>query len=167
MEGVIVMRRLISLVALVGMIAMLSTGVAFGKANGTDRPLKGRSVSTTTIDIATGAGTSDGTSQLSHCGRTTFHNDFTFALTGPDTFTLVGTDTEVCANGDQLFSTFTITGTLSTGEFTGVFTGTGGTGRFADASGTFTIAGQSTIVSMVGTIITSRDTNTIDGLISY
>ncbi len=166
-DGIIVMRKVISLVALVGLIAALSTGVAFGAAKGTNRPVTGTSASTSTINLATGTFTGNGTSQLSHFGTTTFHNDGTFTLTGPDTFSLVGTDTEVAANGDKLFSTFTVTGTLSTGNSSGVFTATGGTGRFVDASGTFTIAATSTIVSIVGTTITSSDTNTINGRISY
>jgi hypothetical protein len=162
------LRRLLFLAScFVLALAVLSPAAAQGKAGGTDRPLKGRSTSTTTINVVTGTGTSDGTSQLTHCGRAHFHNDFTFSITGPDTFTLVGTNTEVCVNGDELFSTFVITGTLSTGTSTGVFTGTGGTGRFADSSGSFTIDAQSTIVSIAGPVITSRDTNTIDGLISY
>jgi hypothetical protein len=148
-------------------LAVLSPAAAHGKAGGTDRPLKGRSTSTSTIDVATGVGETDGTSHITHCGRATFHNDFTFALTGGDTFSLVGTDTVVCANGDQTFATFTITGSLSAGTSTGAFTITGGTGRFAGASGTFTTGNTSTIVSMVGTVITSQDSNTIDGRISY
>jgi hypothetical protein len=162
------LRRLIFLSSLVLAFAALSPAAAQGAANGTDRPIKGTSTSTSTINLATGTGTTDGTSHVSHCGTATFHNDFTFTLTGPDTFRLVGTDTFVCANGDKLFSTFTITGTLSTGTSTGVFTGTGGTGRFVDASGTFTVPdAKSTIVSTVGTIITTHDTNTFYGRISY
>lgn len=162
------LRRLIFLSScFVLALAVLSPAAAHGKAGGTDRPLKGRSASTTTVDVATGVGATDGTSHITHCGRATFHNDFTFTLTGPDSFTLEGTNTTVCANGDQLFSTFVITGTLSTGTSTGVFTITGGTGRFSDASGSFTTVNTSTTISMVGTVITSRDTNTIDGLISY
>jgi hypothetical protein len=160
------LRRLIFLSSLVLAVAALSPAAAQG-ATRHHVEIKGTSTSTTTINLATGKGTSDGTSHVSHCGTATFHNDFTFTLTGPDTFSLVGTDTEVCANGDKLFSTFTVTGTLSTGTSTGVFTGTGGTGRFVDASGTFTIAATSTIVSTVGTIVTTHDTNTIDGRISY
>jgi hypothetical protein len=160
------LRRLIVLSSLVLGVAVLSPAPALGAANGTDRPLTGTSTSTSTFNLATGAGTTDGTSQLSHFGTTTFHNDFTFTITG-DTITLTGTDTEVAANGDKLFSTFTITGTVSTGKSTGVFTVTGGTGRFAGASGTFTTTNTSTIVSTVGTIITTHDTNTVNGRISY
>jgi hypothetical protein len=161
------MRKLILVVGLIGVLAVFGTGVAYGATKGTDRPFRGQSQSTTTIDLAAGTGTTDGTSQLSHFGTTTFHNDFTFTLTGPDTFTMVGTDTEVAANGDELFSDFAITGTLSTGESTGAFTVTGGTGRFEHASGTSTIVATSKIVSVEGTTVTTHDTNTIDGRISY
>lgn len=160
------LRRLMFLSSLVLAVAALSPALALGAAKGTDRPLTGASTSTSTLNLATGTGTSDGTSQLSHFGTTTFHNDFTFTIAG-DTITLTGTDTEVAANGDELVSTFTITSSLSTGEFTGVLAATGGTGRFADASGTSTITGTTTIVSTVGTVITTHDTNTIEGRISY
>ena len=161
------LRRLMFLAGFALIASVVGPAAAYGAANGTDRPVTGVSTSTSTIDLATGTGTSDGKSLLTHCGRATFHNDFTLTLTGPDSFTLAGTDTEVCANGDKLFSTFEITGTLSTGTSTGVFTSTGGTGRFANARGTFTIAATSTIVSTVGSVITTQDTNTIDGRISY
>ena len=162
------LRRLIFLSScFVLALGVLRPAVAHGKAGGTDRPLKGNSVATSTIDLATGVGATDGTSRITHCGSATFHNDFTFSLTGGDSFSLVGTDTVVCANGDQLFATFVITGSLSAGTSTGAFTGTGGTGRFAGASGSFVTHNTSTIISMVGNVITSHDTNTIDGLIIY
>ena len=160
-------RRLLILSGLVLAVAALSPAAALSAAKGTDRPLTGTSTSVTTLDLATGTGTTDGTSQLSHFGRATFHNEFTFTITG-DTITLTGTDTEVAANGDELFSTLTITASLSTGEGTGALTVTGGTGRFADASGTSALPTvTSTIVSTVGTIVTTQDTNTIEGRISY
>jgi hypothetical protein len=160
------MRRFTTVLALLIAAAILTAAPAVAQRGGTDRPLKGASVSTSTVDLATGTGTSDGTSQLSHLGTTTFHNDFTISLAG-DTFTLTGTDTEVAANGDEVFSTFTVTGSLSTGESTGVFTITGGTGRFADASGMFTIAATSTQDAPVGSTVTTHDSNTIQGRISY
>ncbi len=159
------MRRFTIVMALLIAAATAGAAPALAKERGTDRPLRGASMSTSIIDLATGTGTSDGTSRLSHLGTTTFHNDFTITLTG-DSFNLTGTDTEVAANGDELFSNFTVTGTVSTGASTGVFTITGGTGRFADASGTFAIVATSTTVSTVGTTITTHDSNTIEGQIS-
>jgi hypothetical protein len=164
------LRRLIFLSSLVLAVAALSPAAALGAAKGTDRPVSGQSSSTTTVDLATGTGISDGSGQLSHLGRFTFHNDITsFTLTGPDTFSLTLTAIVVAANGDEVFTTATGTGTLTaTGnELTLVSTITGGTGRFADASGTLTSRISSVTVSMVGSTITSHDTETHKGQISY
>jgi hypothetical protein len=162
------LRRLIFLSSLVLAVAALSPAAAQG-ATRHHIEIKGTSTSTSTINLATGKGTTDGTSHVSRpCGTATFHNDFTYTQTGPDTFRLVGTDTFVCAKRNQLFSTLTITGTVSTGAGTGVLTTTGGTGRFVHASGTATIPdAKSTIVSTVGPIVMTRDTNTFKGRISY
>ncbi|HSD22870.1 MAG TPA: hypothetical protein VLB79_00945 [Solirubrobacterales bacterium] len=151
-------------------VVALSPAAALGAAKGTDRPVSGKSTSTTTVDVATGTGVSDGSGQISHLGSFTFHNDFTsFTLTGPDTFSFTLTASIVAANGDVIFTTATGTGTLTgTGsEATLVSTITGGTGRFADASGTITTSISSVTVSMVGTISTSNDTETHTGQISY
>jgi len=163
------MRRFAIILALLA-IAAVSPAAAFGKANGTDRPLRGASTSTTTVDVATGSGTALGVGQLSHLGRTTFTNDFTsFTVTGPDTFSFTLTAIIVAANGDEIYTTATGTGTLTaTGsEITLVSTITGGTGRFADASGTLTTTITSVTVSTVGTTITTSDTETHTGRISY
>ncbi len=160
------MRRFTIILAILA-VAAIGPAAAMGKAGGTDRPVKGTSTSTTTVDLATGTGTSDGSGQVSHLGAFTFHNDFTgFTVTG-DTFTWTQTATIVAANGDEIFATAVGTGTLSTGEATLVSTFTGGTGRFADASGTLTTEISSVIVSQVGTTITSEDTETHTGRISY
>jgi hypothetical protein len=163
------MRRFTIILALLAVAAVYPTA-ALGKANGTDRPVSGKSTSTTTVDLATGTGTSVGVGQLSHLGKSTFTNDFTsFTVTGPDTFSFTLTAIIVAANGDEIFTTATGTGTLTpTGsESTLVSTITGGTGRFADASGTITSQISSVTVSMVGTTSTSNDTETHTGRISY
>ncbi len=75
----------------------------------------------------------------------------------------------MAANGDELFSTFTGSGVFAspTAESTQVNTITGGTGRFADASGTFTITISSAIVSISATSETTDNTDTFNGQISY
>jgi hypothetical protein len=161
------LRRLILLSSLVLAVAALSQGTALGAANGTDRPLSGTSTSTTTVDPVAGTGVSDGSGQVSHIGAFTFHNDFTsFTLTSPTTFSFTLTASIVAANGDVIFTTATGTGTLTaTGsESTLVSTISGGTGRFADASGSFT----SSIISVnTSTPGTSNDTETHTGQVSY
>jgi hypothetical protein len=162
------LRRLIFLSSLVLAVAALSPAAALGAANGTDRPVSGKSTSTTTVDPVAGTGISDWSGQISHLGAFTFHNDFTsFTLTSPTTFSFTLTASVVAANGDVIFTTATGTGTLTaTGsESTLVSTITGGTGRFADASGTLTSSISSVNVpSMPGT---SNDTETHTGQISY
>ena len=69
-------------------------------------------------------------------------SNFVAVATGPTTRTAHGTTTFVAANGDTLLATVAGHGTrigptvLSIVE---VYTITGGTGRFADATGTFTL----------------------------
>jgi len=163
-------HRAIITASLVLALAALVPASAAAKAGGTDRPVSGKTTSTTTVDLATGTGISDGSGQLSHIGASTFHNDFSgFTVTGT-TFNWTQTATIVAANGDEIFATAVGTGTLlpdGTSEATLVSTITGGTGRFADASGTLTSSISSVTVSMVGTTITSNDTETHTGLISY
>ena len=161
-------HRAIITASLVLALAALVPASAAAKAGGTDRPVSGKSTSTTTVDVAAGTGVSDGSGQISHLGAFTFHNDFTsFTLTGPDTFSFTLTASIVAANGDVIFTTATGTGTLTaTGsEATLVSTITGGTGRFADASGTITSSISS--VNVPGMPGTSNDTETHTGQISY
>jgi hypothetical protein len=163
------MRRFTIILGLL-VIAALSPPTALGMAQGTVRPLSGTSSSTTTLDLATGTGSVSGSGQLSHFGRFTFTNDIkSFSLTGPDTFRLTLTAALVAANGDKVCTTATGNGTVTpTGsETTLVSTITGGTGRFASASGTFTSRITSATASTLGTRLTTRDTETHKGRISY
>jgi hypothetical protein len=163
------MRRFTIILALLA-VGALSPAAALGKAKGMDRPLSGTSSSTTTVDLATGTGSVAGSGQLSHYGRFTFTNDIrSFTLTGPDTFSLTLTAIVVAANGDKVCTAATGTGTLTPAgsEATLVSTITGGTGRFAGASGTLTSKISSGTVSALGTSLTTRDTETHKGRISY
>jgi hypothetical protein len=166
-------RRLLVLTSLLLALAVAVPGAAVAKRGGTDRPLKGSGSGTTTGDLATGVATSEGTARFSHAGKTTYSINTTFSATGPNTFALTGTSTLVAANGDSVFSSLTGTATATgigvgeTIEFTLVFTVTGGTGRFADASGTLTAEATSETVSLVGTTFVNRDTFTARGTISY
>jgi hypothetical protein len=164
------LRRLIVLTSFVLAVAAVSPSAVLGKAGGSDRPVRGTSSSTTVIKIATGSGTNDGTGQATHLGKFTSHDDFTsFAIIG-STFSFTGTETDVAANGDILFSTFTGSGAFTsstTSEIVAIQTVTRGTGRFADASGTLTSTIRGTTVSIVGSTVTTRNTFTTQGRISY
>ena len=84
--------------------------------------------------------------------------------------TATGSYTFAAANGDQLFSTFTGLGMPAGGtmaSITETLTITGGTGRFADASGTLTGTFDAQTLSIVGTTVVNRDTFSVEGRISY
>lgn len=133
------MRKLVS-VLLVFTVAVLGTGVASGKAHGTDRPLEGRGSGSAIVNVGPVITyTIDGTLHLSHLGKSTFHLDG--VCTNADCSTSTFTNTIVAANGDRLTSSSTNTGTA--GTFTNLDTFTGGTGRFAGASGSSTTTGTS------------------------
>ena len=149
-------------------VAALSPAAALGAAKGTDRPMSGTLTATAHDNLATQTSTIDGTFLFTHLGKGTFHEDATLTSVTGNTFTLTGTATYVAANGDKLFATITVTGTFTGSDVvTTVSTITGGTGRFADASGTFTTHERVVFVSIVGSILSNTFTGTTEGQISY
>jgi hypothetical protein len=164
-------RTLLILMSLL-VLAVVAPGAAVAKRGGTDRPAKATASGTTTVNILTTPfqATNVGTARVSHLGRSTFSSTYTVTLTGGNTFTVAGNQTLVAANGDMLFLTFTGTGTFSgtfgvdqTTETSVIFTITGGTGRFADASGSLT----GTVLTETLSGSTSSQTSTLKGRISY
>jgi hypothetical protein len=163
-------RGLLVLMSLLVALAVIAPVPATAKRGGTDRPLQGSGSATALVDVATGVSSNQGTARLSHLGKTTFSLDFLVTLIGPPTNLIEGTGTFVAANGDALFVSFTGTSELSpsgASDETLAFTITGGTGRFADASGTFTVRNHSEPVSIAGTLLTLQQTFTLEGRISY
>jgi hypothetical protein len=95
--------------------------------------------------------------QLRHLGRAigSAEETSTFTATGP---VITNSTTYTAANGDQLFVTFSGTGTLPVSgvvSFSGTETVTGGTGRFAGASGSLDRAGTVSILTQTGEFETS------------
>jgi len=164
------LRRLILISSLVLAFAAVSPAAALGTTKVTDRPLTGTSTGFLKASPVTGAARSIFVGQLSPLGAIIGGDVATLTATSPATFTYTGTDTLVTANGNELFSTFTGSGeftSATTAESTQVNTITGGTGRFADASGTFTITISSVVVSVTATSETTYNTDTWNGQISY
>ena len=124
---------------------------------------------TMTLNLLTGAATADFTGHLSPLGAETGHDDLTLTPTGASTFSYTGTRTFVAANGDKLFSAITGSGTFTrtTAHSTETDTITGGTGRFAGASGTYQETVSSVVVSVTATSQTSRVTGAARGQIRY
>jgi hypothetical protein len=166
-------RRLLVVATALVALAVVAPGQAVAKRGGTDRPLHGRGAGTSTADLATGVVMSQGIAHFSHLGKTTYTLDTTLTVTGSNTLALSGTGTFVAANRDRVFSTVAGTGTFTgigpgqTATITLVFTVTGGTGRFAEASGTLTAIVDQEDVSFVGTTVGTRETFSATGTISY
>ena len=102
-----------------------------------ERPYVSRGTAQFTPNGFVGAGTATYLGAYSEAG--------TIQLTptaDPAVFNANATATYTAANGDQLYAVFT--GQLNgvTGVITATVTYTGGTGRFAGASGTATLSGQ-------------------------
>src|SRR5262249_16067768 len=116
------------------------------------RPMGG---SCNTVFAFTGVGTSEyeGTCHLLHLGLT--HVVATRIIIPGSGGTLILTDVAVytAANGDELFANFVGIGTFTAPtsvSFSGTATYVGGTGRFADASGSATLNGTAQFTSAIG-----------------
>jgi hypothetical protein len=175
-------RRLVVLSTLVAVVVVIVPAAALAGAHGTgrgpkathqppkaiDRPLKGRSTGINTVNLQTGAATYESSGHLSHLGAVTGTGVQTIVFTGPNTLRFTGTGITVAANGDELFATISGTGAVSSSAaVTTQNTITGGTGRFAGATGAFTVTSVSKPISSVGPIVTFDFTSTTDGYISY
>jgi hypothetical protein len=166
-------RWRVFLLSLVLGVAVISPTAALGAAHGTNRPLTGKSTGTAMVNLLSGATTSQFSGQLSHLGAFTGTavELFTPVGLGPlIPYTLTGTETLVAANGSKLFGAVNGTGLNNTVDLTAqgtnVVTITGGTGRFADATGTFTET-YSTSYVVSGTTATGPVSTTARGHISY
>jgi hypothetical protein len=104
-----------------------------------------------------------GSGQAPHLGQSTFTASSSVNMTGAPPFALNGTAVFVAANGDELWACFTGTVTPNGQGANDVaidYTVTGGTGRFDDASGSFT----GSTVAVPGL---QDGELTLDGTISY
>jgi hypothetical protein len=163
------MRKAIMIAGLVLALGVLAPATALGKASGTDRPVKGSASGTTVVDLGTGGFTSEATGVVAHLGKSTFHLDGVITPTGPDTFTIAGSVVTVGANGDELFGTFNGSGTATASGSEGTVTTTfsGGTGRFANASGSISGPFTQVFLSTDGTTATFATDVSFRGTVSY
>jgi hypothetical protein len=128
------------LIGLVLALAALAPASAPAKAGGTDRPVKGTVAGDVTVPVPSLQLTTDVSGVMTHLGNYTGHFEGSAEIVGGRTLG-EGTFTVVAANGDDLTGTFTLNGALPSGashSLTVVITVAGGSGRFADASGTIT-----------------------------
>lgn len=153
-------------------VALLLPGIALSAAGGTDLPIKashsgyGTADLTTLPVIQTRLVTSG---VVSHLGLSTLVQDLVVVFSGP-TITSTGTWTITAANGDQIFGTVTGGGIFTDAVHSttvATYTSSGGTGRFAEATTTFTAIVHGTRVSVVGGVGTTYYEGTSEGLLSY
>jgi len=109
--------------------------VATEAKSGSDLPFKGTYEGLETVITPTDHHL-EATGNATHLGRFTVTADWTIGTGGG-----IGTSTWTAANGDEFFTSFTRSGVAAppTITFTETHTVTGGTGRFANASGTFMV----------------------------
>ena len=164
------MRNAIFFAGLALAVGALVPGSALSAAGGSDLPLKGSFSGATVHNLVTGHldGTSAG--EFTHFGSSTLEQSVQVATTGPTTRSWSGTWTLTAANGDQLSGTSVGTGNLT--DLTHItfvldYTATGGTGRFAGSSSTFTITLYFHRVALVNGISYGEHDATLDGQLSW
>jgi hypothetical protein len=134
-------------------LCVSTTAIAGRSGTFVVKPLKGTFWGTwaTTAYDGTVKAHDVGTALLTHLGRSTFDGYLTTDWSDPYNGIVGGTMTVVAANGDRL--NFDLVGTqtpnqfFTQAQFTGTYTLTGGTGRFAGATGDGTISALLTIES--------------------
>ena len=151
-------------------LALLGGSAALADTGGTNRPFKGTVSGPRLFDLSTGSFVADLTGTESHLGRVTYDITGTVIVTGLNSFTVSGTGGVTAANGDQLFTAFSGSGTIDAAGGTAgqsAITVTGGTGRFAGASGEQTDRFSAPPGSLNGTTLTGPITDSFTGTISY
>jgi len=147
------MRKSIVIAGLVLAVGILAPAGAVAKAHETNRPHEchgnhwnhGKyrpykvSLWGTTVFTPPSTVVFDGTSLGTHIGKGTVHTDGQLTFTGPTAFDYASTTVTTAANGDKLFSEENGVGAIrpdgSGNDIPVTSTITGGTGRFAGASG--------------------------------
>jgi hypothetical protein len=142
-----------------------------GPAVAVERPfqgrIEGRLVASPTSDLAVYQGSAQAAGRATHVGAfTKVTSDMTNVVTGE----LVGSFTMTAPNGDRLTGVYT--GLLVFGNTPGTFswvldaTITGGTGRFAAASGEFVFVARGESLILDG-VVHGQYSETFDGTIDY
>ncbi len=164
------MRKVVFAIAAALAVTMFFVAPANGATHGTDRPFNGSGSGTATITTAGPPQviSLDGQLLASLTGRSTFHADISTPGLVGTTFTFTGTNTITAANGDTVAESLGGSGQVIgqnplTETVTFVATITGGTGRFAGATGSTTVTG--TLVQTMPTAF--HITVSFSGTIAY
>jgi hypothetical protein len=158
-------------IGLIGVsVALLNPVSASAHTRCNDRPLEGSLSAVIKLDAATGNLTGEATGVMTHLGRFTGHQQGHVVRTADGGFLGTSTFRLVAANGDTLRGTTTFTPDgppTAVHTTTQILTVTGGTGRFTNASGQFTIVYHVTPVSFDGVTVINSAEGLISGRIRY
>lgn len=169
------MRKIAAAFSAMLLMTVLPAGMALGAANGTNRPYTDSGSAILTINLATLQVALAGTRNATHLGlSTSTASNVAIDLSGLGSG-VIGVnydDTITAANGDNVYTTATVTidisnllaGSTDPLPFSVVENITGGTGRFDGASGSFTSTGTATLSLATGTGVLSFQSA---GTISY
>lgn len=163
------MRRMILLAGLALAVGALLTGSALSAVGGSNLPLKGSFSGSSTYNPSTYTAHILLTGTATHFGLMTFDQDAQVVPTATG-YTYFGTWTLTAANGDQLFGTAEGIGTRTDPTHVTYVvdrTSTGGTGRFTDASATFTTLVYSTRIGVENGMVINALEGTLDGQLSW
>jgi hypothetical protein len=169
-ESAMFVRKAMTLAGLALAVAALGPASAPAAVEGTDRPVQGSASGMDSVNVQTLAMEADINVLMSHLGESTAHFQGQGALTPEGTVAATGTFTIVAANGDELTGTFTLAGPApSFGVHTidVVMAITGGSGRFAGATGTLSTTQLVTPLSLEGTTLRQAMEGAVSGQISY
>jgi hypothetical protein len=162
--------RVFLVTGLVSGFGLLGPGAAQASVGGSDLPFTGSFTGSSAHNLATGEFHAVWTGEASHFGISNLEHQAQIAFTGPTTLSYVGTWTLTAANGDQLYGTAAGAGVrIDPTHITLVIdcTATGGTGRFADASATFTVAVDHARAALENGISYGAQQATLDGHLSW
>ena len=166
------MRRLTLLAGLALAVGVLLPGSGLAGVGGSDRPFNISASGSLTIDLQTGQAHGLGTGTGTHIGLEADEEDLQLLpTTDPTTFIWISLGwTGRAANGDQIFATGS--GTVSFTDAThstavGTYTVSGGSGRFANATGTVAATVFNTLIFVEGQIATYSWEGTFVGTLSY
>jgi len=158
-------------IAVLGLtLALLSPASASADARCAKRSLDGSISATVSLTPATGSFAGEGAGLATHLGPFTASQQGTVAPAPDGHYAGRSTWTITAANGDTLTGTATLNvegSPAGVHTTTMVSTITGGTGRFGDATGNFTIVFHVTPISFDGTTAVNRAEGSITGRINY
>jgi hypothetical protein len=164
------MLRVILLAGRLSAFGLLGPGGAQASVGGSDLPFTGSFTGSSAHNLATGQFHSVWTGEASHFGISNLEQDAQIAITGPTTISFAGTWTLTAANGDQLYGTAVGAGVRTDATHITLvidYTASGGTGRFADASATFTMLAHHARTALENGISYGEQQATFDGQLSW